>query len=103
FQGVARSIARTLTRMPGPRPDAPAAVPASDGSYKQWRREATHHLAATLTEDQLTQRRREGEAMDLDDAVAYALTEIDNALTDPALDPDHDLARKQRSDGAIRS
>jgi hypothetical protein len=47
------------------------------------RQDATRRLVATLGEELLRQRRREGEEMGLDDAVAYALAEIDSALADP--------------------
>jgi hypothetical protein len=59
------------------------AGPANAGFVTALRREATRRLAATLGEDLLSQRRREGEEMGLDDAVAYALAEIDSALADP--------------------
>ncbi|HLY81503.1 MAG TPA: hypothetical protein VKQ71_00890, partial [Acidimicrobiales bacterium] len=81
LQGAAQRVARILTGTARPPSDAPAA--AGDGSTRGWRLEATRRLAATLTKDQLTQRRREGEAMDLDDAIAYALAETDETLTDP--------------------
>jgi predicted ATPase/class 3 adenylate cyclase len=85
LQGAARSIGRTLAANQGPPGTAKAFVaPARMGFVNELRREATHRLAAALGEDLLNQRRREGEEMTLDDAVAYALTEIDDALADPS-------------------
>jgi hypothetical protein len=85
LQGAARSIGRTLAANQGPLgvPKAVAA-PASTGFVNELRRQATRRLAGTLGEERLNQRRREGEDMALDDAVAYALTEIDGAVNDPS-------------------
>jgi predicted ATPase/class 3 adenylate cyclase len=85
LQGATRGIGRTLAAKHGPLgvPKAVAA-PAGAGFVNELRREATRRLAGTLGEERLNQRRREGEDMALDDAVAYALTEIDGALADPA-------------------
>jgi predicted ATPase len=88
LQGTARSIGRTLAGDQGP-PGPPRAVaaPATAGFLTELRREATRRLAATLGEEVLSQRRREGEEMGLDGAVAYALAEIDTALADPSFAP----------------
>jgi hypothetical protein len=85
LQGAARSIGHMLAANRGPPGSAPAAAAsASAGFVTGLRQEATRRLAATLGEDVLSQRRREGGEMGLDDAVAYALAEIDAALVDPA-------------------
>jgi predicted ATPase/class 3 adenylate cyclase len=85
LQGAARSIGRTLAANQGPPGVAIAmAAPARTGYVHELRREATRRLAAGLGDELLNQRRREGEEMTLDDAVAYALTEIDGALADPS-------------------
>jgi predicted ATPase len=83
LQGAARSIGRTLAVNQG-APGVTGAVPAPAraGYLQELRREATRRLAAELGEDLFNQRRREGEEMTLDDAVAYALTEIDGALAE---------------------
>ena len=84
LQGAARGIARTLVVNHGPPLTAAVAAPASAGFVTELRREATQRLSATLGYEVLDQRRREGEEMGLDDAVAYALAEIDAALVDPS-------------------
>jgi len=87
LQGAARSIGRTLLAKQGERPSAdPAATPANAGFITALRRNATERLAAILPEDQLAQRRHEGEEMDIDHAVSYALAEIDAVLADPTFD-----------------
>jgi hypothetical protein len=85
LQGAARTIGRTLAANQGP-PGGATAVPAPGraGYVYELRREATRRLAPALGEELLNQRRREGEEMTLDDAVAYALTEIDGALANPS-------------------
>ena len=45
------------------------------------RREASRRLVARLTEEQLARLRLEGEDMGLDQAVAYAVAQIDDVLT----------------------
>ena len=84
LQGAARGVARTLALNQDPPLTAAVAAPASAGFVTALRREATRRLSATLGDEVLNQRRREGEEMGLDDAVAYALAEIDSALGDPA-------------------
>jgi hypothetical protein len=84
LQGAARSIGRILASDEGPSgPAAAPAAPARAGFVTELRQDATRRLAATLGEELLRQLRREGEEMGLDDAVAYALAEIDSALADP--------------------
>jgi hypothetical protein len=82
LQGAARGIARTLAVNRGPPLPGAVAAPASAGFVTELRREATRWLSATLGDEVLNQCRREGEEMGLDDAVAYALAEIDAALAD---------------------
>jgi len=86
LQGAARAVGRTLTANQGAPASAPAvggAGSAPGGFITGLRRDATRRITATLSGDQLAERRREGEEMDLDHAVAYALAEIDAALADP--------------------
>jgi hypothetical protein len=45
------------------------------------RREASRRLVARLTEEQLARLRLEGEDMGLDQAVVYAVAQIDDVLT----------------------
>jgi hypothetical protein len=84
LQGAARGIARTLAVNYGPPLTGALAAPPSAGFVTELRREATHRLSAALGDEVFNQRRREGETMGLDDAVAYALAEIDAALADPS-------------------
>jgi hypothetical protein len=85
LQGAARRMAGSLANNQG-TPDAapPVAAPSGTGWVTALRREATRRLVATLGDEVLSQRRREGEEMGVDDAVAYALAEIDSALADPS-------------------
>jgi predicted ATPase/class 3 adenylate cyclase len=88
LQGAARSIRRTTAANQG-TPDKgtpPVSAPARGGMVTGLHRDATRRLANTLTEDHVTRLRREGEEMDVDHAVAYALAEIDAALADPTID-----------------
>jgi len=83
LQGAARHIALAWAASQ----TSPASVSTDStsnvGFLTDLRRETSHRLTATLGQDRLTQLRAEGEAMNLDQAVAYALAEIDNALADP--------------------
>jgi hypothetical protein len=85
LQGAARGIARTLAVNQAPPLTDAAPAPASAGFVTELRREATQRLSASLGDEVLTRCRREGEEMGLDDAVVYALAEIDAALGDPHL------------------
>jgi predicted ATPase len=89
LQGAARGIARALAVNQDPPLTAAVAAPASAGFVTELRREATRRLSATLGDEVLNQRRREGEEMGLDDAVAYALAEIDATLGAPAFAQDY--------------
>jgi predicted ATPase len=86
LQGAAGSIGRRLAaKQAAGRRATGVGAAASTSFVTELVREATSHLAATLGEGVLSRRRREGEEMGLDDAVAYALAEIDAALGDPSV------------------
>ena len=65
-----------------PDKDAPSVTArARGGMVTGLHHDATRRVANTLSEDQLSKRRREGEEIDLDHVVVYAIAEIDAALT----------------------
>jgi hypothetical protein len=86
LQGAARHLltgaappVEATSRAPG----VPAAAPSGDASYvTQLRRDTTGMLRDTLDQVRLHELRAEGEAMDFDHAVAYALDTIDAAEDD---------------------
>jgi len=82
LQGAARAVGRSLAAaQPGSAP-----VPAmarNAGFVPALRRETARRLAGTLGDEQLAQRRHEGEDMNLDQAVTYTIAELDGALADP--------------------
>jgi predicted ATPase/class 3 adenylate cyclase len=83
LQGAARHLltgAAPVAIAPTRAPDAPAAAPSGDASFvTELRRHTTGMLHDTLGQERLHELRAEGEAMDFDHAVAYALDTIDAA------------------------
>ena len=87
IQGAARAL--TLADIPtlaaadtrGQASPAPVQVEAVTGIgvLTELRRETTRHLADVLGQERLRELRAQGEAMDADQAVAYALAHIDQA------------------------
>jgi hypothetical protein len=86
IQGATRAITlQTLDRSVGSeaKPVRPRTTSAATvGLFNAVRRETTGLLAAALGEERLRQLRAEGETMDDEQAVAYALDQIVKALTD---------------------
>ena len=86
FQGCARSIGRTIATQRSAE-TAPASTNTNSGFITELRQEATRRILLNLTKEQLAQRRAEGEAMDLHEAVTHAVAEIDTVLAGPEFGP----------------
>ncbi len=84
LHGAARTIARSWTSTQTAPGTPPTPAPPRAGFLNDVRRDAARRLAAALPDMELNRLRREGELMDQDQAVAYAVAEIDAALADPA-------------------
>ena len=86
---VLQGAARTLASTPLPRTDTEAATIAETGHagvggmIVDLRRETTRRLRETLGDDRLHQLRDRGAHMDIDQAVAYALSRLDAFPTNP--------------------
>jgi hypothetical protein len=83
LQGAARSMARTWAAAQNTSEPQSSNRPRA-GHVTAFRREANRRLSLALSDEDLQRHRQRGEAMDQDQAVVYALTEIDRALADPA-------------------
>jgi predicted ATPase/class 3 adenylate cyclase len=81
LQGAARGIGRAWTAASAGHNESQAVALTSRGYMTDLRREASRRLVARLTEEQLARLRLEGEDMGLDQAVVYAVAQIDDVLT----------------------
>jgi predicted ATPase/class 3 adenylate cyclase len=84
LQGAARHLAlASLASQSSPSPATTGGL-STAGLLTDIRRDTSRRLAANLAPDQLAEHRAEGEEMDLEQAVAYALAEIDRSLAEPS-------------------